>query len=169
MINFGSVYEWKWKFWCWGRNNQDNWVHAMVTMIFIRYGRCIFTFPREGFQLHAPSQCNETMQHEIWKYSYLRRRYFCDQHRLFNSKLHQSTKNYSTPAGRCEVNGWYFHNTFSGRELGHDFNTLKPGNNGRHFADDIFQFIFFVCKMFVIFVQILLQFVPKSSIMKWLR
>ena len=39
-------------------------------------------------------------------------------------------------------------------------NSYPPGQNGRHFADDIFECIFF--EKFFILIQISLKFVPKG-------
>ena len=44
-----------------------------------------------------------------------------------------------------------------------DVNSSPPGQNGRHFADDIFKRIFFNEK-FRILIKISLKFVPKGSI-----
>ena len=43
------------------------------------------------------------------------------------------------------------------------FNTLRPGQNGRHFADDIFKRIF-LNKNVRISIKISLKFVPKGPI-----
>ena len=43
------------------------------------------------------------------------------------------------------------------------FNTLRPRQNGRHFADDIFKYIF-VNENVLISIKISLKFVPKSPI-----
>ena len=43
------------------------------------------------------------------------------------------------------------------------FNTLRPGQNGRHFADDIFKCIFFNENVWIP-IEISLQFVPKGPI-----
>ena len=42
-------------------------------------------------------------------------------------------------------------------------NTLRPRQNGRHFADDIFKRIF-LNENILILIQISLKFVPKGSI-----
>ena len=42
-------------------------------------------------------------------------------------------------------------------------NSLTPGQNGRHFVDDIFVCIF-VNEKFYILIRISLKFVPKGSI-----
>ena len=42
-------------------------------------------------------------------------------------------------------------------------NSSPPGQNGRHFADDIFRCIF-VNEKFCIFIEISLKFIPKDSI-----
>ena len=56
-------------------------------------------------------------------------------------------------------------------------NSSLPGQNGRHFADDIFRYIF-VSEIILILIQISLKFVPKDptdnilalvQIMAWLR
>ena len=44
-----------------------------------------------------------------------------------------------------------------------DFNSLAPGQNGRHFADDIFRCIF-VNENFLILIKISQKFVPKGPI-----
>ena len=44
-----------------------------------------------------------------------------------------------------------------------DHNSSPPGQNGRHFTDDIFRYIF-VGEMFFILIKISLKFVPKSPI-----
>ena len=43
------------------------------------------------------------------------------------------------------------------------FNTLRPRQNGRHFADDIFKYIFFNENVWIP-IQISLKFVPKGPI-----
>ena len=43
------------------------------------------------------------------------------------------------------------------------FNSLSPGQNGRHFADDSFIYIF-VNETFCIFINISLKFVPMDPI-----
>ena len=43
------------------------------------------------------------------------------------------------------------------------FNSSSPGQNGRHFADDIFKYIFMKGK-FCILIRISLNFVPKGQI-----
>ena len=45
------------------------------------------------------------------------------------------------------------------------FNTLRPGQNGRHFADDIFKRIFFKENIWIL-IKISLKFVPKGPINK---
>ena len=50
-------------------------------------------------------------------------------------------------------------------------NSSPPGQNGRHFADDIFRYIF-VNKRYCILIIIALKFVPKGPIKitwHWLR
>ena len=42
-------------------------------------------------------------------------------------------------------------------------NSSPPGQNGRHFADDIFKCIF-VNEEFCIFIKISLKFIPKGPI-----
>ena len=42
-------------------------------------------------------------------------------------------------------------------------NSSPPGQNGRHFADDIFRFIFVNEKIFIL-IKISLKFVPKGPI-----
>ena len=44
-----------------------------------------------------------------------------------------------------------------------DFNTLRPKQNGRHFADDIFKYIF-LNERVSIAIKILLKFVPNGPI-----
>ena len=44
-----------------------------------------------------------------------------------------------------------------------DFNTLRPRQNGRHFPDDIFEYIFLNVKVLIL-IKISLKFVPKCSI-----
>ena len=43
------------------------------------------------------------------------------------------------------------------------FNTLRPRQNGRHFADDIFKYIFLNENVWII-IKISLKFVPKGPI-----
>ena len=43
------------------------------------------------------------------------------------------------------------------------FNTLRPRQNGRHFPDDIFKYIF-MNEKFCVLIQISLKFVPKGGI-----
>ena len=50
----------------------------------------------------------------------------------------------------------------NGMELGL-FNSSPPGQNGRHFTDDVFKCIF-VNEKFCISIQISLKFVPKGPI-----
>ena len=47
--------------------------------------------------------------------------------------------------------------------LSHLFNTLRPRQNGRHFADDIFKCIFLNENIWIL-IQISLEFVPKGPI-----
>ena len=44
------------------------------------------------------------------------------------------------------------------------FNTLRLGQNGRHFTDDVFKCIFFLNENIWIWIKISLDFVPKGSI-----
>ena len=46
---------------------------------------------------------------------------------------------------------------------GGSINTTPPGQNGHHFTDDIFRYIF-VNENFCILMKISLKFVPKGSI-----
>ena len=46
------------------------------------------------------------------------------------------------------------------------FNSCPPGQNGRHFTDDVFKYIF-LNDMFNISIQISLKFVPKGPIDKY--
>ena len=43
------------------------------------------------------------------------------------------------------------------------FDSFSPGQNGRHFADDIFRFTF-VNKKFCTLIKISLKFVPKGPL-----
>ena len=47
--------------------------------------------------------------------------------------------------------------------LSQKFNSSPPGQNGRHFADDIFRCIF-VYEQFDILIKISLTFVPKGQL-----
>ena len=49
------------------------------------------------------------------------------------------------------------------RETCYVLNKSPPGQNGRHFADDIFRFIF-VNEWFAILIKTLLKFIPKGLI-----
>ena len=55
----------------------------------------------------------------------------------------------------AEINGWH--------SVGGFFNTLRPGQNGRHFADDILKCIF-LNENVRISIEISLKFVPKGPI-----
>ena len=44
-----------------------------------------------------------------------------------------------------------------------DLNTLRPNQNGRHFADDIFEGIFLYGNVYIV-IKISLLFVPKGPI-----
>ena len=51
-----------------------------------------------------------------------------------------------------------------------DLNSSPPGQNGRHFADNIFKCIVVYEKFFLFFVKISWKFVPKDSIIqRWFR
>ena len=56
-------------------------------------------------------------------------------------------------------------------ELNRVFNTLRPRQNGRHFADDIFKYIFLNENAWIS-LKISLKFVPKgpiNNIQHWFR
>ena len=44
------------------------------------------------------------------------------------------------------------------------FNSSHPGQNGHHFADDIFSYVFFVNEKFFILINISLKYIPKGAI-----
>ena len=56
---------------------------------------------------------------------------------------------------------WSNTNDFTPRRKYDSLNTLRPRQNGRHFADDTFKSIF-VNKNIIIFIEISLNFVPKG-------
>ena len=52
---------------------------------------------------------------------------------------------------------------FASERCGCNFNTLRPRQNGRHFADDIFKYIFLSENVWIP-IEISLKFVPKGLI-----
>ena len=68
-----------------------------------------------------------------------------------------------------EMRFTFFYNAYMQQWLGHDeltvwlVNTLRPKQNGRHFADDIFKYIFLNENVWIL-IKISLNFVPKGSI-----
>ena len=64
--------------------------------------------------------------------------------------------------GACKINFKCVSMTY--KELGSFFKTLRPGQSGRHFADDIFQFIVLNENIWTAINNMLLNFVPKDPI-----
>ena len=54
-------------------------------------------------------------------------------------------------------------NSLASMGCGNHLNTLRPRQNGRHFPDDIFKYIFLNEKVLIL-IKISLKFVPKCSI-----
>ena len=70
----------------------------------------------------------------------------------------------------CSFAAWYIYRHWLWKHEA-AFNSSSPGQNGRHFTDDIFNCIF-VNEKFCILIQISMTFVPKGPVVineHWLR
>ena len=74
---------------------------------------------------------------------------------------------YTTVAARAVIHVWLFLYQWSNSNIGDKtrwtLNSLRPRQNGRHFADDIFKCIFFNENVWI-FIKISLKFVPRGPI-----
>ena len=123
--------------------------------------------PNSSWPSGIPFEWHHSECHGIWNHQHLIENIKVPRHWLLRGNPPVTDGFPSQRASNAEnVSTWWHHHAGSSLEetkASHLFNTLRLRQNGRHFPDDIFKWIFLNENVWIL-IKISLKFVPQGPI-----